>query len=86
MGPRRCELTVDVTTEVPAATLPAGGNKEWRLRADTLSMKKMSDEQLEGLRHRSRLHLNSKSASGVHRCDTPSSLLPPRSSHLPEPF
>jgi hypothetical protein len=62
---------VDVTTETPASTQPAGRDREWRLRADSLSNKKMSDEQLEGLRHRSRIHLNTKASNGVEACVAP---------------
>lgn len=59
---------MDVTTETPASTQPT---REWRLRADSLSNKMMSDEQMAGLRHRSRIHLNTKASNGVEACVAP---------------
>ena len=58
----------EVVEESPACTHASGNAQEWRLRADQLENKKMSQEQLEGLRHRSSRHLNRSATQGVMGC------------------
>jgi len=63
-----CELKVE--NDIPATGTGLFGHKkrtseEWRLRADTLTGKKLTDEQMEGLRKRSSRHLNKSATEGV---------------------
>eukprot|EP00238_Polyblepharides_amylifera_P013986 CAMPEP_0196575770 /NCGR_PEP_ID=MMETSP1081-20130531/5179_1 /TAXON_ID=36882 /ORGANISM="Pyramimonas amylifera, Strain CCMP720" /LENGTH=418 /DNA_ID=CAMNT_0041894173 /DNA_START=341 /DNA_END=1597 /DNA_ORIENTATION=+ len=61
-----------IDADIPV-TSPGGGNMwsglnetaKWRLRADTLTSKKLSEEQIEGVRKRSSRHFNTSSTKGV---------------------